>query len=109
MENGSHNTYKKKNRDTTSYPKECPGLIPLALAVLPEIPSLIPEAGCGQRPHIVFLLLMPDWYAEKSKNMYKHKQTGNTIIKEEIRQRKTNTIRQQMSTYLIFIKKDFYP
>jgi uncharacterized protein (UPF0254 family) len=52
---------------------------------------------------------MPDWYAEKSKYMYKHKQTGNTIIKEEIRQRKTNTIRQQMSTYLILIKKDFYP
>lgn len=70
---------------------------------------LIPEAGCGQRPHNVFLLLMPDWYAEKSKYMYKHKQTGNTIIKEEIRQHKTNTIRQQMSTYLILIKKDFYP
>ena len=52
---------------------------------------------------------MPDWYAEKSKYMYKHKQTGNTIIKEEIRQHKTNKIRQQMSTYLIFIKKDFYP
>ncbi len=52
---------------------------------------------------------MPDWYAEKSKYMYKHKQTGNTIIKEEIRQHKTNKIRQQMSTYLILIKKDFYP
>ena len=45
---------------------------------------------------------------QKNQNMYKHKQTGNTIIKEKIRQRKTNTIRQQMSTYLILIKKDFY-
>ena len=23
----------------------------LALAVFPKIPTLIPEAGCGQRPH----------------------------------------------------------
>lgn len=40
--------------------RKCPGLIPSALAVLAEITSLIPEAGCGQRPHNISLLLMPD-------------------------------------------------
>ena len=51
---------------------------------------------------------MPDWYAEKSKYMYKHKQTGNTIIKEEIRQHKTNTIRANV--YISnFYQKRFLP
>lgn len=71
--------------------------------------SLIPEAGCGRRPHIIFLLLMPGWYAKNLKRMYRNEQTGNTIIRKEIRQHKSSAIRQQISTYLIHINKDFLP
>lgn len=39
--------------------------------------------------------------------MYGKKQTGNTIIRKEIRQHKNNAIRQQISTYLIPVNKDF--
>jgi hypothetical protein len=41
--------YKDKKRDG-SYSKQTIPLIPSASVLLPEIPSLIPEAGCGQSP-----------------------------------------------------------
>ena len=59
------------------------------------------------RAHERFPLLMPDWYAKKSKFMYKNKRADNTIIRKEIRQHKNHAIRQQISTYLIPINKDF--
>ena len=34
---------------------------------------------------------------------------GNTIIRKGIRQHKSNEIRQQISTYLIHIRKDYFP
>ncbi len=58
---------KKEKPGHHALSKRCPGLIPSALAVLPENPSLIPEAGCGQRPHNISFLLMPDWCAKKLK------------------------------------------
>lgn len=83
-------------------------LIPSAFILLPENPSLIPEAGCGQSPRTDFLLLMPDWCAKKSVCMYKAYKSGNTIIRKRIRQHKSNDIRQRISTYLIPISKDYF-
>jgi len=75
---------------------------------LPENPILIPEAGRGQSPRKIFLLLMPDWYAKKSKQMYKKEPAGNTIIRKKFRQHRCYAIRQQISTYLIHIRKDYF-
>jgi hypothetical protein len=47
MEKGLPGTCKKKKPGHHILFKKCPGLIPSALAVLPEKPSLIPEAGRG--------------------------------------------------------------
>ncbi len=80
-----------------------------ALAVLPELPILILEAGCGQSPRKAFLPLMPILYAKNSKNMYRIYGIGNTIIRKEIRQHESDDIRQQISTYLIHIRKDYFP
>ncbi len=55
------------------------------------------------------LLLMPDSYAKNPKNMYRKQRIGNTIIREEIRQHESHNIRQQISTYLIPIRKDYFP
>ncbi len=52
---------------------------------------------------------MPDQYAKKSKNMYRIYRIGNTIIGKEIRQHKSDDIRQHISTYLIPISKDYFP
>ena len=51
-----------------------PYLILSALAVLPEISILILEAGCGQNPRKIFLLLMPDWYAKNQNRCIKKDQ-----------------------------------
>ena len=40
----------KKDRDGSIQNLCHPSLIPSAFILLPENPSLIPEAGCGQRP-----------------------------------------------------------
>ena len=42
--------------------------------------------------HIIFLLLMPDRCAENLKYMYRNIETGNTIIRKEIRQHKKDDI-----------------
>ena len=40
-----------KKTGMAAYQTAChPSLIPSAFILLPENPSLIPEAGCGQRP-----------------------------------------------------------
>ena len=52
---------------------------------------------------------MPDWYAKKSKQMYKKEPAGNTIIRKKFRQHRCYAIRQQISTYLIHIRKDYFP
>ena len=41
--------------------------------------------------------------------MYRKQGIGNTIIREEIRQHESSNIRQQISTYLIPIRKDYFP
>ncbi len=41
--------------------------------------------------------------------MYRTKRIGNTIIRKEIRQHESDDIRQQISTYLILISKDYFP
>lgn len=97
--------YKEKPERHISSKRSGP--IPSALAVLPEIPHLILEAGCGQSPRTDFLLL-PDWCAQKSVCMYKAYKSGNTIIRKRIRQHKNNDIRQQISTYLLLIGKDHF-
>ena len=51
---------------------------------------------------------MPDWYAKKSKQMYKKEPAGNTIIRKKFRQHRCYAIRQQISTYLIHIRKDYF-
>ena len=47
-------------------------------------------------------LIMPDWYAKKSKQMYKKEPAGNTIIRKKFRQHRCYVIRQQISTYLFY-------
>lgn len=47
----SHGISVNKKTGMATSPNPChPSLIPSALIVLPENPSLIPEAGCGQGP-----------------------------------------------------------
>ena len=41
---------RKKKPGRLTLTESRPSLIPSALKVLPENPSLIPEAGCGQSP-----------------------------------------------------------
>lgn len=41
----------EKRRNGISLRADRSDLIPSALIVLPEIPTLISETGCGQRPH----------------------------------------------------------
>ena len=41
--------------------------------------------------------------------MYRKQGIGNTIIRKEIRQHESSNIRQQISTYLIPIRKDYFP
>ena len=67
------------------------------------------EGRVWAEPTDSFLLLMPDQHAKNSKIMYRTKNNGNTIIRKEIRQHKSDAIRQQISTYLIHIRKDYFP
>lgn len=46
---------------------------------------------------------------KKFKKMYKIYRIGNTIIRKEIRQHKSNEIRQQISTYLIAYRERLFP
>ncbi len=65
--------------------------MPATLAVLPETSGLIPETGCGQRPRIVFTANVC-LVCKNSKIMYRTKNKGNTIIRKEFRQRKSDDI-----------------
>ena len=40
--------------------------------------------------------------------MYKKEPAGNTIIRKKFRQHRCYAIRQQISTYLIHIRKDYF-
>lgn len=84
---------KGKSRDTIAYPKAVP--------VLFRRPGVggahIMSAGCQ------CLIGMQKIYSI----CYRKKQTGNTIIRKEIRQHKNNSIRQQISTYLVPVNKEF--
>lgn len=46
---------------------------------------------------------------KKFKKMYRIYRIGNTIIRKEIRQHKSNEIRQQISTYLIAYRERLFP
>ncbi len=41
--------------------------------------------------------------------MYRIYGIGNTIIRKKIRQHESDDIRQQIPTYLIHIRKDYFP
>ena len=83
-------------------------LIPSALVLLPENPSLIPEAGCGQRPQKA-MDTMPYFDAKKYKNMYRILPDGYTIDKMKDSTAGYFKNRQQNLTYLIHIRGFHFP
>ena len=66
MAKGSPAVCKNKKRERQHTEAHRSLLIPSALVLLPENPSLIPEAGCGQRPQKA-MDTMPYFDAKKYK------------------------------------------
>ncbi len=110
MGNGSRSICKWKKLERHNFKKNTPALpYSIGISSIARITHPYSGARCGQSPRKAFLPLMPILYAKNSKNMYRIYGIGNTIIRKEIRQHESDDIRQQIYTYLIHIRKDYFP
>ncbi len=110
MGNGSRSICKWKKLERHNFKKNAPAL-PYSIGISSIARITHPYSGgrVWAEPTESILPLMPILYAKNSKNMYRIYLIGNTIIRKEIRQHKSDDIRQQISTYLIHIRKDYFP